>query len=77
MLDKPSIRLRGYDFNKIVGGTICKSCKKWICICPNEDNYVPVLNNQDEFNRICKHLNVISEASPIEKMNLVLGFSSA
>jgi hypothetical protein len=31
--DKPSIRLKGYDFSKVVGGIVCKYCKKSPCIC--------------------------------------------
>lgn len=77
MTDKPSIRLTGYDFHKIVGGIICKHCKKSTCICANEEKYHPVLKNQDEFNRIYKHLNVLSEANSQEKQTLALGFSAA
>lgn len=47
LMDKPSIRLTGYDFHKIVGGIICKLCKKSTCMCPNENKYQPVLKNQD------------------------------
>lgn len=36
MMDKPSVRLRGYDFDRIVGGIICKACKKSMCICPHQ-----------------------------------------
>ena len=32
-MDRPSIQLKGYNFNQVVGGIICKSCKKSICIC--------------------------------------------
>jgi hypothetical protein len=44
--DKISIRLRGYDFNKLSGGLICKSCKKSLCICLREEQYIPILSNQ-------------------------------
>jgi hypothetical protein len=47
MLDKISIRLKGYDFNKLVGGLICKFCKKSLCICANQDHYVPIVSNQE------------------------------
>lgn len=33
IIDKPSIRLTGYDFYRVVNGIICKTCKKSICIC--------------------------------------------
>lgn len=47
LVDKPSIQLTGYDFHKVVGGIICKSCKKSICTCTNVGKYERVLKNQD------------------------------
>lgn len=47
LVDKPSIQLTGYDFEKVVGGIICKSCKKSTCACNSLGKYRPVLKNQD------------------------------
>ena len=77
MPNKPSVRLRGYDLNKIVGGIICKICKKSICICEGSQAPNLRLKNQDEFNRIQKHLHVVSEANQMDKLAFVTGLSNA
>ena len=46
---RASISLKGYDFFSIIGGIICRNCKKSVCNCFSENKYEAIIKNKDEF----------------------------
>lgn len=78
IVGKPSVNLKGHDFNHLTGGILCKNCKKSVCICASEmTSFNYVIKHQDEFASIQKHLCSIAEADMLEKLGLVLGIKNS
>ena len=77
-----SIAMEGTEFNKIVGGIVCKACRTLICPCPTttkqaeekkKDIRVDTVANAAEFDRIADKLFVLARSRPEDKYCLVTG----
>lgn len=65
--------MEGTEFNKIVGGVICKKCKTAICDCPitaadaqerKIEIRVDTVANGEEFDKIIDKLLVLARSRP-------------
>ena len=74
--------LEGPEFDKRVGGVICKACKTKVCDCARDKKSAakkgkPVredtIQNKEEFARIIAHLDVLARSRPEDKYTLVTG----
>jgi Ca2+ transporting ATPase len=65
--------MEGAEFNKIVGGIVCKKCRTPSCGCPitakqaeelKTDIRVDTVANADEFDKIIDRLMVLARSRP-------------
>ena len=81
MMTEDSV-LEGPEFDRRVGGVICKSCKTKICECPRDKKTAAkknkpiredIIQNKEEFAKIIAHLDVLARSRPEDKYTLVTG----
>ena len=77
-----SIAMEGTEFNKLVGGIVCKACRTPVCPCPvttkeaeekKKDIRVDTVANAAEFDKIADRLFVLARSRPEDKYCLVTG----
>jgi len=80
--NKNSIVMNGADFIERIGGVICKHCQTKICDCPLTEEQVKetgkkmrkdTIANQEEFDKIIDHIDVLSRSRPEDKYAMVVG----
>jgi hypothetical protein len=74
--------MEGTEFNKIVGGVVCKKCKTAVCGCPitaaeaeekKAEIRVDTVAKGEEFDKIIDKLLVLARSRPEDKYCLVTG----
>lgn len=77
-----SIAMEGPDFNKLVGGIVCKNCRTEKCDCPvsrekaeeqKREMRVDTVANAEEFDKLADNLIVLARSRPEDKYCLVTG----
>lgn len=67
------IAMEGPDFNKLVGGVVCKKCRTAVCDCPTNSKKaeeggvevrVDTIANAEEFDKIKDKLLVLARSRP-------------
>jgi Ca2+ transporting ATPase len=76
------IALEGPEFNRLVGGIVCKKCRTADCDCPTDakvakesksDLRVDTVANAEEFDKLQDKLLVLARSRPEDKYTLVTG----
>jgi Ca2+ transporting ATPase len=74
--------MEGPDFNKLVGGVVCKKCRTAACDCPTNSKKaeeqgvearIDTIANGEEFDKIKDKLLVLARSRPEDKYCLVTG----
>jgi len=80
--DENSLVLTGPEFVNLTGGVVCKKCKTKECDCPRDrvtakktgkPMRIDTIANQEAFDKIYKHLDVLARSRPEDKYALVTG----
>lgn len=76
------LALEGPEFNRLVGGIVCKKCRTAACECPTDikeaeetkkELRVDTVANAEEFDKIQDRLLVLARSRPEDKYTLVTG----